>query len=208
MYRTRRRCFPIAATLLSLLVGCGSNSGQATGGVVVGALDSHCQSGTSPKVAHVDPAACHMTGTGMDGGMMSMDGGMMSGMDGGASMPQYGDTMFNSQGADDDCKYNLTFTVSPVSRNTDETFTLKMTYLADGSPVAGAGASVEASLSSTHPAPNSGQRTTESPAGTYGIGPVRFDAPGRWTVRFHLFEDCNDSDTSPHGHAAFFVDVP
>ena len=48
----------------------------------------------------------------------------------------------------------------------------------------------------------------------YKVGPIRFDAAGNapghyWTVRFHLYEECNDSpEDSPHGHAAFYVSVP
>jgi hypothetical protein len=40
-------------------------------------------------------------------------------------------------------------------------------------------------------------------------GPVIFDAPGDWTLRFHLHEECDDTlDDSPHGHAAFHITVP
>ena len=162
--------------LASLLAGCSSSAASLTVGVVAGALDSHCQ------------------------------GAMVMNADGGMPAPQYGATMFNSQGADDDCKYNLSFTVAP-SGGGDDAFALTLTSRADGSPVAGASPVVEAFLSATHPAPNSGQNATESRPGTYQIVPLRFDAPGRWTVRFHLFEDCNDSETSPHGHAAFYLDV-
>ena len=78
-----------------------------------------------------------------------------------------------------------------------------------GGPATGANVDIEAFLSDTHPAPNSGVHTTEGPPGTYHIGPVRFDAKGRWTVRFHLHEDCADEAAdSPHGHVAFFLDVP
>jgi hypothetical protein len=42
----------------------------------------------------------------------------------------------------------------------------------------------------------------------YEGGPLRFDQPGRWVVRFHFYESCNDSEVSPHSHVAFFVDVP
>src|SRR5258708_15069014 len=64
-------------------------------------------------------------------------------------------------------------------------------------------------LSNTHPAPNSNQRSTEGPAGTYKIGPIRFDQPYQWTVRFHLYEECSELlATSPHGHVAFYVWVP
>jgi hypothetical protein len=63
-------------------------------------------------------------------------------------------------------------------------------------------------LNDTHPAPNTDQKSTEGPDGTYRVGPIRFDGKGQWTVRFHFHEDCDDSETSPHGHAAFFVSVP
>jgi hypothetical protein len=49
----------------------------------------------------------------------------------------------------------------------------------------------------------------EGPPGTYVTSPVTFDAPGEWTIRFHFFEQCADVlPSSPHGHAAFFVNVP
>jgi hypothetical protein len=45
--------------------------------------------------------------------------------------------------------------------------------------------------------------------GTYSVGPVRFDQAGRWFVRFHFYETCSDApEDSPHGHVAFWVDVP
>ena len=67
----------------------------------------------------------------------------------------------------------------------------------------------EVFLDTTHPAPTSGQKVTESPAGTDKVGPIRFDKAGQWTVRWHLFEQCDDTiGNSPHGHAAFYVAVP
>ena len=45
----------------------------------------------------------------------------------------------------------------------------------------------------------------------YGIyqGTVVFNGPGEWTVRFHIHEECADLlPDSPHGHAAFHIDVP
>ena len=44
--------------------------------------------------------------------------------------------------------------------------------------VTGAMTAPEVFLSDTHPAPNSGASTTESPPGTYVIGPVKFDEAG------------------------------
>jgi hypothetical protein len=41
------------------------------------------------------------------------------------------------------------------------------------------------------------------------VGPIVFDQPGKWVVRFHFFENCDDLvEDSPHGHAAFYVQVP
>ncbi len=51
--------------------------------------------------------------------------------------------------------------------------------------------------------------STEIAPGIYKVGPLAFPQAGIWQVRFHLFEECSDSqDDSPHGHAAFFVQVP
>ena len=48
----------------------------------------------------------------------------------------------------------------------------------------------------------------ETTPGRYTIANARFLNSGRWTVRFHFHELCADTlDDSPHGHAAFFVDV-
>jgi hypothetical protein len=59
-----------------------------------------------------------------------------------------------------------------------------------------------------HPSPSTGS-TTETSPGVYQIGPIVFDQPGQWTVRFHLYGSCFDlAPDSPHGHAAFFVQVP
>ena len=53
------------------------------------------------------------------------------------------------------------------------------------------------------------QRALHSIADLLLTGPVQFDAPGQWTVRFHLHDNCSDEPAdSPHGHAAFFIGVP
>ena len=58
------------------------------------------------------------------------------------------------------------------------------------------------------------QRTVRSPSpeiapGTYVVGPIVFPRSGRWVFRFHFDENCLDlAPDSPHGHAAFWVDVP
>lgn len=116
--------------------------------------------------------------------------------------------MYGTSGDDDDCKYHVVWKSSPVCENDGVTFTVTVTSKSDGKPVTGAGTLIEAVLGDTHSSPMTGN-TTEDPPGTYQIGPVLFDEPGKWTVRFHIHEECTDvSDESQHGHAAFFVDVP
>jgi hypothetical protein len=184
-----------------------SGSGGFGGGPVSGAADMHCV-GVTPQPT--DQSVCHDT-TVPDAG--SAGGG---GSGGGAS--EYGPTMYGTEGDDDDCKYHVTWKSTPMGLNTNVTFTVSAVYLTDGNPnppectgcpVTGASTITEVYLDDTHPAPNAPTVTTESPKGTYEIGPIVFDAPGKWTVRFHFFEDCADIlPSSPHGHAAFYVDVP
>ena len=180
----------MCVSMIVVVVSCsGSDMGPA-GGPVSGALDTHCtlpDGGTMVTV--VDPAACQIS-----------DGGVVT---------DYGATMYNSEADDDDCKYHVKMTASPVYENTDVNFTVVATKKADGTPATGAKVDGEVFLDTTHPAPNSGQKVTESPPGTYKVGPIRFDKAGQWTVRFHLYEQCDDSvEGSPHGHAAFFIAMP
>jgi hypothetical protein len=187
----------------------------AAGGTVMGAADTHCMGMpaqmTSQSVCRFVP---DMAGPQPD-------------MAGAPSCP-YGDTMYNAEGDDDDCKYHLKFTVTSLYENTDVTFVVTATNKTDGSPAVGANVDAQVYLNDTHPAPNSNVKTVEGPPGTYTIGPVHFDAPGAcaatatpdptcqfrditdcWKVRFHLYESCFDnSPESPHGHAAFFLRVP
>jgi hypothetical protein len=171
----------------------------SAGGPVTGAADMHCSGDGGPVVQRVNPAVCHPdAGAGADA----------AAGDGGDMMPDYGDTMYNAAGDDDDCKYHVTWTATPICQDTDVTFTVTATYKTDGSPVRMAATRAEVLLSDTHPAPNTLQTPTETAPGVYTVGPVRFDASGMWTVRFHFFETCTDSEESPHGHAAFYVSVP
>ena len=179
--------FPALAFVLALAAACGSSSGGGpTGGPVTGAADTHC-TGVPPQ--QVDLSTCHA----------SVDAGS----------PDYGPTQYNSSGDDDDCKYQVSFTSTPIRQNQNVTFTVTAKTLTDLQPATGANILAEVYLNDTHPAPNSGQETTEKSGGIYDVGPIKFDAAGRWTVRFHLHEDCQDStDDSPHGHIAFYIDVP
>ena len=125
----------------------------------------------------------------------------------------YGPTLYGTSGYDDDCKYEVSWSASPIRENTDVTFTVNVKLAASDQPATGGDVNndtyVEAFLNDSHPGDTANAQTVETSDGVYTIGPVRFDAPGLWTVRFHVFGDCEDlSDDSPHGHAAFYVDVP
>ena len=123
----------------------------------------------------------------------------------------YGATMYGHEGDDDDCKYHVEWKSTDIYENYYATFTMSATRLTDGKPATGSETYLEVFLNDKHPAPNTNPEpmTKEDPPGTYTTTPIEFDAKGKWTVRFHLFEECTDvSDESPHGHAAFYIDVP
>lgn len=190
--RTTMAC---AAALAVATVACTSktNDPGPAGGPVAGAADSHC----GAKVTVVDPGQC-TAAAGDDAG---------AGAGGAGGGDDFGATMYGAEGDDDDCKYHVKWSAAPRV-NEDATFTVIATTKADGKPLTGAKPYIEAFLGATHPAPNAPTTTTEATPGTYTIGPVRFDASGDWTVRFHFAADCNDNEQSPHGHAAFFVHLP
>jgi hypothetical protein len=201
-----------AALLLALplaLFACSSSSSStptgATGGAVAGAADTHCTTPT-PTAQATNASSCQPPPTG-DAGPSEV--GADAGMDDAMDMPEFGATEYGTEGDDDDCKYHVKWTSTAVRQGQDVTFTVTITNKTDGKATTGAAPDAEVFLSSTHPAPNSGQKASEPTPGTYAVGPIRFDASGRWTVRFHLFETCSDRlEDSPHGHAAFYVDVP
>jgi hypothetical protein len=200
-----RRSFAVA-TLALLAAACTkSTGGGGGGGPVSGPADMHC---VGVPVQSTSQADCHLTA--------SADAGAGTG---GGATSDYGATMYDSQGDDDDCKYHVAWTSTPIAENSNVTFTVVATNLGDGTPLTGPGATTgvgaganvlaEVYLSDIHPAPNTNQMADETSPGTYTVGPIQFDAPGKWTVRFHFFEDCSDiAADSPHGHAAFYVDVP
>ncbi|HTV24617.1 MAG TPA: hypothetical protein VMG12_38260 [Polyangiaceae bacterium] len=114
---------------------------------------------------------------------------------------------------DDDCKYHVRFENTCVAVNQPVTFTLSLTRKFDGRPGTGTvPENPEVYLESdlTHISPSLGSiRASEGPDGTYEIGPILFDQSGRWVIRFHYFENCSDLPVdSPHGHVAFYIDVP
>ena len=180
---------------------------SAPGAATPGPADTHCagEDGGAATVQPTNAASCN-PGPGADDG--SVDD----------SCP-YGDTLFGQEADDDDCKYHLKWSSTPICESAGGvTFTVVVTNKTDNSPTTGAGTRTEVFTTSpgdggcdnqtTHPGPNSGLKLTEGPPGTY-TGLVVFDAPGAWTVRFHIHEECSDLlPTSPHAHAAFHVTVP
>ena len=121
----------------------------------------------------------------------------------------FGPTRCNNESDDDDCKYHVSWSSTPIRRDTDVFFTVTATKLFDGTPATGAETQIEAFLNPTHPTPSVNINSTEGSNGKYQVGPVRFDQAGMWTVRFHLYQQCLDVvENSPHGHAAFYVSVP
>ncbi len=123
--------------------------------------------------------------------------------------------MYGSAGNDDDCKYYVSWISTPIKEHVDTYFTVTAIRLQDMKPATCAGIIPDVSLDpvgggiSTHGLPAPANPSPEIMPGVYKVGPIPFDAPGTWTVRFHLYEECDDGpDDSPHGHAAFFVNVP
>jgi len=212
----------LAALLASACDGSGKQSndaasGDSPSGVVVGPLDHHCGVADggqrmqpvgaclvdSPSSVPANAAACAVSFT-QDAGTSHPPA------DAGADNAEpYGETMYGSAGNDDDCKYYLSWVATPIQENADTYFTLTAIRLADGKPATCAGVRPDVFLSTIHGAAPPQNVAPEIAAGVYKVGPIRFDARGRWTVRFHLYEDCNDTaEDSPHGHAAFYVNVP
>jgi hypothetical protein len=177
---------------------CAANAG---GPVTASGPDAHCTVAGVEKKQETNESACPLPA---DASLPDDDGGA----------PDFGDTLNGSEGDDDDCKYHLKWTASCIAENTDVTFTVTITKKADGQPVTKAAPSkldLELYLNDTHLAPGLDKavyKETSTP-GVYTLGPLRFDAAGKWTVRFHVRPDCVDlTEDSPHGHAAFFVNVP
>ena len=230
----RDQSFAVAVLALLVAAGCSSSSDEPAslatgpvGGAVEGPADDHCD-GRSTGVS--DPAVCMTPGTADgDDAAAAAAGDEDDGTAGAEGTPdcnqvhdaEYGDTQYNDSGEDDDCKYNVSWTSTPVRKGQAVTFTVTANSKATGEPLerisdqpsgAFALSRVEPYVPChpTHFPPASDARAAiaEVSPGVYSVGPLVFDQSGRWVVRFHFYESCFDSEASPHGHAAFFVDVP
>jgi len=214
------------ATALFVNAGCSSSDDSSAspatgpvGGPVASFTDAHCD---GQPVGTIDPAACKTPTPDTGAGGAAADG--TAGAAAGAANcdqthdAEYGDTLSNSEGDDDDCKYHVSWSSTPVRLNADVTFTvtatdkttmLPLAPLADGD-VPLSRLDVYEPCNETHlgPSQNLKPSIAQTAPGTFTAGPIKFDQSGRWVVRFHFYEECIDQDTSPHGHIAFFVDVP
>ncbi len=190
--------------------------------------DNHCwvravpDAGLTFMPQAVDAATCYV-----------MDGGLAYDEDAGQPGPptsDYGPTLWNVSGDDDDCKYVVGWHSTPISSGAEVTVWVSVQYATDGSPLSGLVGQFDDAGSSklylevagvpdggigNHDSPTVtgvGVSIHESPAGSgvYQIGPaVFFDESGSWYIRFHFNENCDDVlPESPHGHAAFYVNVP
>lgn len=202
------RLLPLSLVLSVLGLACSSSSSTEVvdggPGIVSGEADNHCM-GVDPIV--VKQASCHATA--VDAGAVSDDGGASDDGGGMEELPVH----FGSSADDDDCKYHASFTTTPVAVNASVTFNITVTTLADNKPATNADVVLESEMADDlfHVIPNNGTKTTESPAGSgkYVMKPIKFDKSGRWIVRFHFYETCDDIlEDSPHGHVAFYYDVP
>jgi hypothetical protein len=217
-----------AASGLLINVGCSSSGGSSdsnadagpAGGPVAAAPDDHCAN--VPTVL-VDPSTCSGNTSASAGGAAD-DAGDTSASAGGAAScdqtrdVQYGNTLSNAEGDDDDCKYHAAWTSTPIRLNEPVTFTLTTTNKATGLPLeALADGQVPLTRLDVYepcdagrrgPTQNSTPKIAVAAPGVFTVGPIKFDQSGLWVVRFHLYEQCVDGDTSPHGHIAFFVQVP
>jgi hypothetical protein len=227
--------FIVASLLCSAsLVGAGCNSSNAapaaTGpsGEVIGPPDTHCVAAGGTLMIQpigvcdvIDPArlpsnasSCSVSFDEDAGAGATSSPDAAATVDAGLASGDYGPTMYGAAGNDDDCKYYLSWISTPIQEHVDTYFTVTALRLADMKPATCAGIIPDVSLDPTdggfsiHPLPGTPPSPEIAP-GVYRVGPLPFDKSGTWTVRFHLFEECGDSrEDSPHGHAAFFVNVP
>lgn len=165
----------------------------STGGPVSGPADAHCQAADIQTIG-----ACVTEAPAAEEGEPEEEEALV--------------VRYGTEADDDDCKYHVEFENSCVTLNEPVTFTVALSRLSNGTKASGAApANPEIFLADdeSHVSPSNDITAVESPSGTYKIGPILFDRSGRWVVRFHYFEVCSDiPEDAPHGHVAFYIDVP
>jgi len=189
---------------------------SSTGGPVDGPADTHCVADDGKDI--IQPVGmCTDGAAGSDGGGGASGSG--SGGHAGEHEHEHDDDAeeayeirFGNESADDDCKYDASFSNTCIVVNKQVTFKLSLRNRKTGNPANGGHPdSPEVFLASnpSHISPSNDIKAPEGPLGVYAIGPIVFDVPGRWVVRFHYFEACSDvPEDSPHGHVSFYIDVP
>jgi hypothetical protein len=226
----------LLALALLLLAGCSSSGSGAAAtlanGVVPGPVDAHCE---NRPLGVSDPSICLVSGASPAPNSASGSGGADSGASpsGAAGLGAagadcnlshdsgYGDTLYNASGADDDCKYDVTWSATAIQKNQPFTLTVTATNKTTGAPLdtitdqapgKPALSRIEPFMpcEPSHLAPTSDYEApvTRLDPGKFSVGPVVFDESGRWVIRYHLYEECLNNVTTPHAHIAFFVDVP
>ncbi|HEX3777543.1 MAG TPA: hypothetical protein VHV51_23895, partial [Polyangiaceae bacterium] len=129
-----------AASLLVFDIGCSSSDDSSSnsnadagpaGGPISGPQDDHCS-----NVPHItaDPAAC--TADTSEGGAADTGDDSAGGAPSDCNQThdaEYGDTLYNSDGNDDDCKYHASWTSTPIHLNEPVTFTLTTSLIDDPS---------------------------------------------------------------------------
>jgi hypothetical protein len=196
------------ACTAALVIACSSSSSSPSNplanlqfdnsAAVPGVDDTHCL-GDGGGTTHqaINASSCHSQNP--SGGASSLDAG-------GAGA--YGPTHYNTQGYDDDCKYSVRWQSTSTLVRKDVYFQVQVNALTDNTALTGDKPKITAQLTDVHAALPTTQSATETTPGTYVIGPMQFDAPGNWTVRFNFHPECdNGTPDSPRGFAAFYVAV-
>jgi hypothetical protein len=210
----------VVALVGAFACGCGSSApATSTVAAVTGPVDMHCEMNDMEIKQSIgmcivgDGSTTSALSSNDAGGTdaASVDGSAGAAVDAGdaGAVSNFGATMYNSSGSDDDCKYDVKWTSTAVKENVGVLFDVNAIRRIDGKPATGANVQLDVYLNDHHPTPSFNIPNKESAGGNYQAGPVIFDAPGRWIVRFHFYETCSDAPAdSPHGHAAFYVNVP
>jgi len=209
---------PDAAALVDASAVCAE-----PGGAWVGPADTHCDEADGGELRQPTavPGCCALApaDAGADDSGYSetcSNYTVVSGPDNGTCCTnEYNPTMWNTRGSDDDCKYDVSWSSTPVCLGAPVYFTVHANFRVDattfgsGPPLTGAAPLIEAVLDCNTPASVTQPPPVEFQPGVYQVGPIVFPDPGVWSVRFHFNEHCNDLvPDSPHGHAAFWVLVP
>lgn len=205
-WRAVRRGLCLLASMAALGVACSDDDGDGGGeciggeGAVAGATDAHCSAENGSAITQV-------IGMCVTGGEAAEEGEEHE-----HEEEEEHAILFGREADDDDCKYHVSFENTCVALNEPVTFTLSLTRKFDGMPGAGtmpAYPEVFLADDPSHISPSNDITAREGPAGSYEIGPIVFNQSGRWVIRFHYFENCSDlPEDSPHGHVAFYIDVP